>query len=122
MRRAIRRGTRRRAKDVHYLLDLTRQIVYIIYMTYEWDSAKAEINEAKHGVAFEAALDFDWDTALVAEDDRFDYGEPRFIAFGLIADRLHVLVYTMRGETVRIISLRKANEKEETIYDETKGD
>lgn len=88
---------------------------------YDWDDAKAAANLAKHGVAFDAVLDFDWDTALILEDDRQDYGEARYIAFGLIGDRLHVLVYTPRGQTTRIISLRRANDREESAYDDAKG-
>lgn len=40
---------------------------------------------------------FEWDTALVVEDDRYDYGETRLRAFGFIRGRLHVMVFTPRG-------------------------
>ena len=50
--------------------------------------------------------------ALVREDDRFDYGETRYIAFGEIEDELHCLIFTFRGSRVRAISLRKANKRE----------
>jgi uncharacterized protein len=82
----------------------------------EFDGAKNKANLAKHGVDMAAAIDFDFETARTAVDDRQHYGEERFVALGLISQRLHVLVYTMRGETVRVISLRKANAKEREAY------
>jgi uncharacterized DUF497 family protein len=49
-------------------------------------------------------------------DDRADYGEMRFITLGHLAGRMGVIVWTQRGDTCRIISLRKANEREQTHY------
>lgn len=54
-------------------------------MRIEFDPAKDAHNEAKHGVSLQAAERFEWDTALERVDDRFDYGEVRFVAIGLIA-------------------------------------
>ena len=86
-------------------------------MRIEFDPAKDRANAAKHGVSLRAAEEFDWDTALEREDDRFDYGEVRFVALGLLGDRLHVLVFTegSHEDAVRVISLRPA-EKHETRY------
>ncbi len=83
----------------------------------EFDPAKDDINRAKHGISLQAATGFDWDTALEREDDRFDYGEVRFVAIGLIDARLYVMVFTEGSDVdaVRIISLRPA-EKHETRY------
>lgn len=86
-------------------------------LEYEWDDAKASANEAAHGIPFSAVLGFDWQTALVAEDTRRDYGEPRYKALGMIDVRLHVLVFTVRGTRVRVISLFKANEREQRRYE-----
>jgi len=72
----------------------------------EFDPAKDQINRSKHGVSLSLAESFEWDSAL---HDRYAYGEPRYIAYGLIGDRVYCLVYTLRGETLRAISLRKAN-------------
>lgn len=83
---------------------------------YDWDEAKRAANIARHGVDFIAIAGFDWDHALVAADTRQDYGEARFIALGLIGDRVHVCIYTDRGRTRRIISLRKANRRETIRY------
>lgn len=87
-------------------------------MELEFDPAKDQRNVAERGISFALAADFDFDTALIARDDRRDYGEPRFMALGFIGDRLHVLVFTMRGQTLRVISLRRANERECARYAE----
>ena len=86
-------------------------------MKVEFDPAKDDVNRAKHGVSLQAATCFDWDTALEREDDRFDYGEARFVAIGLTDTRLYVMVFTQGSDddAVRIISLRPA-EKHETRY------
>ncbi len=66
----------------------------------------------------DAAEEFDWDTALEREDDRFDCGEIRFVAIGLIGDRVHVLVFTggSHEDAVRAISLRPAEKQEVRFY------
>jgi uncharacterized DUF497 family protein len=61
---------------------------------------------------------FEFDTALAKVDSRRSYGEVRHIALGYIGERLHVLGFTKRGATVRVISLRKANRREEREYSE----
>ena len=83
---------------------------------YEWDEAKRRANFAKHRVDFAAAEDFDWLTALVAEDQRRDYGEARSVALGRIGAIVHVLIFVARSDRIRIISLRKANSKETARY------
>jgi uncharacterized DUF497 family protein len=50
------------------------------------------------------------------EDDRFDYGEKRYITIGLLRGRMVVLVWTPRGEARHIISIRKANEREQARF------
>lgn len=86
-------------------------------MDVEFDPAKDAANVAKHGVSLRVAERFEWDTALEREDDRFDYGEVRFIAIGLIGRRLHVLVFAegSHEHAIRAISLRRA-EKHEARY------
>ncbi len=87
-------------------------------MKIEFDPAKDDINRKKHGVSQQAANDFDWDTALEREDDRFDYGEMRFVALGLIGNRLHVMVFAegTDEDAVRVISLRRAEKHEMRFY------
>ena len=87
-------------------------------MRAEFDQPKDSINKAKHGISLAAANSFDWDTALEREDDRFDYGELRFVAIGLIDARLYVMVFTEGSDddAVRIISLRPAEKHEMRFY------
>ena len=67
-------------------------------------------------------LDFDYATKVFAGlttdalDDRKDYGEPRYQSFGLLQGRLVTLIWTPRGETRHIISMRKCNDKEQKKY------
>jgi uncharacterized DUF497 family protein len=81
-----------------------------------WDPSKAASNLVKHGVAFDRAEGFEWQTALVQSDIRFDYPEPRLSALGAIGDRLYFLVYTIEHRSTRIISLREANRREVKRY------
>ena len=91
-------------------------------MDYEWDEAKRRLNIAKHRMDFVRVRDFEWDSALIAIDDREDYGELREVALGFIGVRLHTLVYTARGDDlVRVIMLRKATAKEVRKYYEEEG-
>ena len=85
-------------------------------MKIEFDPAKNTLNQVKHGLSLAEALDFEWETAQFTEDKRQDYGEQRLIATGFIADRLHVLCFTKRSGLLRVISLRKANKREEKDY------
>jgi uncharacterized DUF497 family protein len=82
-----------------------------------FDAAKNARNIATRGNSFEQALTFEWDSALIVADTRRDYGERRFQAFGLIAERLHVLVFMPRSRKTHIISLRKANKREVGQYE-----
>ena len=87
-------------------------------MSYEWDEAKQQANIKKHGIAFTRIEGFEWETAVVKPSNRF--GELRWAAIGYIGDRLHHVVFTERGDSRRIISLRKANMRERTRYDQVK--
>ena len=86
---------------------------------YEWDEAKRRANRAKHRLDFTAIEGFDWDTAVIEPSHR--YNELRLVAIGYIEARLHVVVYTWRGDNRRIISLRKANHREERNYVQRRG-
>jgi len=86
-------------------------------MEYEWDENKRIANFELHQVNFSDAIDFEWDTALETIDDRHDYGEERWVTIGLIGNKLHVMIYTIRGKNIRIISLRKANKREKKYYE-----
>lgn len=84
----------------------------------EFDATKDEINRTKHGISLRDAARFEWETALEREDDRFDYGEMRFVAIGFINARVHVLVFAEGSDenAVRAISLRLAEKHEARFY------
>lgn len=79
----------------------------------EFDPEKEDANIAKHGVSLRLAERFVPAEALIRLDSRFDYGEPRWIAYQEIDGRLYVLVFTTCQGDTRAISLRKANEREQ---------
>lgn len=81
------------------------------------DLAKAESNLIKHGVRFESAAEFDWHTASTFYDVGHSAEEDRYTSVGHIGPRQHVMIWTPRGAKVRIISLRKANDREMKYYD-----
>ncbi|WP_010107599.1 BrnT family toxin [Verminephrobacter aporrectodeae] len=85
-------------------------------MHYAFDPAKDGSKLDKHGLSLADADGFEWETAVVSEDTRKQYAEQRFEATGYIGDRLHVMIYCLRGDAIRVISLRKANQREETRY------
>ena len=88
-------------------------------MEFEWDRKKAESNLQKHGVHFKSATAvFADENRLTVTDDRKDYREERYTTLGLIEDRLYVVIYTTASETIRIISARKANKREQKRYDD----
>jgi uncharacterized DUF497 family protein len=88
-------------------------------VNHEFDPAKDESNLDKHGLSLADADGFEWEAAVVREDTRKQYTEPRFEATGYIGDRLHVMIYCRRSDGLRVISLRKANKREEKRYAET---
>lgn len=87
-------------------------------MGIEFDPAKDAANTLKHGVSLSQASEFEWEGALTWPDTRRAYGEQRMCAIGYIGVRLHVAVFVERGDVRRIISLRKANQREENRYAE----
>lgn len=87
-------------------------------MRIEFDPKKNETNRRKHGVYLALAEALDWDRLLVRFDSRHEYGEDRYIGIGPIGSRLYVIIFTERGETIRVISLRKATRHEAALYEE----
>lgn len=86
-------------------------------MDIEFDPAKDAINVVKHGLSLADAAAFEMRAAVVEVDDRFDYGEVRFRAFGRVEGQGRCLVFTWSGNTVRAISYRRAREKEMRLYE-----
>ena len=85
--------------------------------TLEWDENKRQKTLDERGLDFAYLINFDWDNAIVFDDDRFDYGEHRQAALGFLDNRLVAIAFTIRGHNVRVISLRKANDRERKVYD-----
>jgi len=85
-------------------------------MRYSYDPRKLATNVAKHQVWFHEADNFEWETAAITVDSRKRYSETRFTAHGVIGERLHVMAFTLRETSIRIISLRKANAREVKRY------
>ena len=83
---------------------------------FEWDERKNKANLTKHGIDFDAVWEMDWPNAVQNVDGRHEYGEIRVSALLMRDERLYSCVYTPRDGNRRIISLRKANRKEERIY------
>lgn len=82
---------------------------------FEFDEQKNDENIGKHGISLASFSGFDSEP-LVLVDDRRDYGETRYRALGRIDDEGHCLVFTLRGSTMRLISLRRAHAKEMKRY------
>ncbi|QWE23899.1 BrnT family toxin [Polynucleobacter sp. AP-Elch-400A-B2] len=87
-------------------------------MKLSYDSAKNDSNIAKHGLSLSEAELIDWGSAISWVDHRKNYGEERRVALALINKRLHCVVYVGLKTSVRIISLRKANNREMNTYEE----
>jgi len=81
-------------------------------MRITFDQAKGDKTLTERGLDFADAGAVFAGVTVTTPDDRQDYGEPRFITAGLLLGRMVVLVWTPRGTARRIISMRKANERE----------
>jgi len=87
-------------------------------MRFEWDEAKRRANLHDHRIDFAAV---EKEEIFVGEtvtrvDDRFEYGERRFLTLGLLKGEVVAIVHTESDEVVRLISVRKASKNEESIY------
>jgi uncharacterized DUF497 family protein len=86
-------------------------------MEFDWDEAKSDACLANRGFDFAFAVGVFADPTLLVEvDDRRDYGEPRLVAVGKIADLHFTVVFTPRAAKLRIISARRASRKEIARY------
>ena len=83
---------------------------------FEWDENKNRINIEKHGINFEDAVHVFNGPFLERVDDRFNYGETRYILLGKLRDNIVVVIYTKRNDMIRLISIRQANRHERKSY------
>lgn len=91
--------------------------MYTGAMLIAFDQAKNERNIAKRGLSFEQVAEFDFETALFVADERRDYGETRIRALGMLNGRLHALVFVEIEGGIRVISFRKANDREVKLHE-----
>ncbi len=85
-------------------------------MRIEWDAVKRQTNLRKHGLDFADAEAVFSGHTVTFEDVRRDYGEQRFLSFGLLQSRVVAIAHSERQEVIRIISMRKASKHEERSY------
>ena len=85
-------------------------------MKIEFDRAKRIATLGNRGLDMALADEIFAGNTITVEDGRLEYGEKRFITVGLLESRMVILVWTPRGEARRIISMRKANAREQKIY------
>ena len=87
-------------------------------MSFEYDPQKAKINHQKHGVSFAEAEMVFFDPLAIHDIDPDSITEERFIAMGMGNNELLlVVIYTMRGDIIRLISARRATKKEKKTYE-----
>ncbi len=89
--------------------------MYIKSMKFVWHEEKRKRNLSKHGLDFAQAHKIFDGMTFTFEDNRFDYGEQRFISIGLLNDVV-VIVHTETSKEIRIISMRRANKNEKELY------
>lgn len=85
-------------------------------MEFEWDPAKSEATFRLRGIRFERETEVFAGHTVAWADDRRDCGEHRIRAIGLSSNELLHVVFTQRGDTVRIISVRRANRRERALW------
>ena len=85
-------------------------------MRFEWDERKRLENLKKHGLDFADAEDVFSGESVTVRDERFDYGETRYVTFGLLSEVVVALAHTENDDLIRIISFRKATFREEGYY------
>ncbi|MBD2250149.1 BrnT family toxin [Nostoc parmelioides] len=88
-------------------------------MRFEWDEAKNLENIRKHEIDFADVPEMFESSMFVELDDRFDYGEDRWLGIGFLGNGIAVVVWTERqNEVIRIISARRANRYERQRFEQ----
>jgi uncharacterized DUF497 family protein len=83
---------------------------------YGWDDQKRDSNLDKHGLDFVDAPEVFAGLTLTVKDDRFEYGEHRFVTLGMLKEIVVVVAHTETDEEIRVISMRKATRNEKEKY------
>ena len=87
-------------------------------MSVSYDSNKNKRNIEHRDLSFERVTDLDWDKAWIYQDERNEYSEIRFIAYSMLDKRLHFVCFTETEDGIRVISFRKANNREVKRYEQ----
>ncbi len=90
-------------------------------MEISFDPVKRDKTLRERGLDFMDAPEVFADTTVDQDDDRFDYGERRQVSVGHLRGRMVVIVWTLRGSVRHIISMRKANKREQAEYEDRLG-
>jgi hypothetical protein len=90
-------------------------------MEFEWDEAKRRANLAKHRIDFVDAKEIWRGDVLEIRSSQDHHGEPRHLAYGLARGRIIAVVFTRRGERLRLISARRARHHERQAYQDAFG-
>lgn len=85
-------------------------------MRFTWDENKQQSNLSKHGFDFVDASQVFEGATFTFEDDRYAYGEQRFITLGLLRGRVVVIAHTEVEDEIRIISMREGTKHEQIIF------
>jgi len=90
--------------------------IYTEHMEFTWSEAKRATNIKTHGLDFVDAKSVFAGATYTFEDDRFSYGEQRFVTLDMLAGINVSVVHTENDHEIRIISFRKASKRESQIY------
>jgi uncharacterized protein len=95
--------------------------MYNLTMRFTWDESKRRANLAKHGLDFADAAQVFSGPLVLFEDDRFDYGEQRMVAVGLLRAWVVLVVHVESEGVIRVISMREATRDETNLFYENLG-
>lgn len=90
-------------------------------MKIEYDPNKSQRNIEERNLSFDEVAFFEWQTAIIWQDNRFNYPEPRFLSLGLLDSRVHSICFTPIQNGIRVISFRKANKREVRKYEQERA-
>lgn len=108
-------------RAISLLIDMHISMCIMKSMRYTWDETKRQANLRKHGLDFADAAEVFVGPLVLIEDDRASYGEQRMIGIGLLDCLVVLIVHVESDETIRIISMRKADSDEIDLFYKNAG-
>lgn len=85
-------------------------------MKFEWDENKRKLNLAKHGIDFKDAQQIFDGITFTFQDERYNYGEDRYITVGVLRGTVVIAAHTESDDVIRLISIRKATKNEQKLF------